>query len=510
MRDSGRHGGISGRFLFAASRMVDLRRMKPAKRTKIVCTIGPASRTPETLEKLIRAGMNVARLNFSHGTYDEHAAMIADIRAAAKKVGEPVALLQDLQGPKVRVGVLPKEGIVLEAGQWVVFSTDQKTVATASDGKSPARIPVGYEGLHGDVKKGDRLLLDDGLMEVRVEHVDGRDIACIVIDGGTLTSHKGINVPTATLAIPAITEKDKADLKFGISQKVDWVALSFVRHAGEVEELRKMIAALEPDAPQPARIISKIEKHEAVANIDEVIAASDAIMVARGDLGIETPAEEVPLVQKMLIDKCRAVAKPVIVATQMLDSMIRNPRPTRAEVSDVANAVIDHTDATMLSGESASGKYPVEAVETMARIIIETEASAYDDVDVGEYPREFSDGEEAMADIATVLSRGIDAKAVVAASITGSTGRIVSRLRPELPIAVATPHERVCRQLNLSWGVVPFVLPMCASVEELVQKAFVHLKKTKLLKKGDKAIVVAGEPVGEPGAVNVVELRDVT
>lgn len=470
------------------------------KRTKIVCTIGPACNTPEKLEAMIRAGMNVARLNFSHGTHDEHAAFITLLRQLSDKTGEPLAILQDLQGPKIRVGNLPADGVPLEQGKVVVFSTDPAA-------QSPL-IPVAYEHLHADVKAGDTILLDDGVLEVKVKGVTGHDIECEVVAGGTLKSHKGINVPGVTLTAEPMTEKDYADVRFGVEQRVDWVALSFVRHAEDILKLRQTIdehAATKGLTGPAIKIIAKVEKHEAITNIDAIIAAADAIMVARGDLGIETPAEDVPLAQKRIIQKCLLATKPVVVATQMLDSMIRNPRPTRAEVSDIANAVIDHTDAVMLSGETASGAYPVEAVETMARVIIETEASEFDNMPLPTRHAHSLDG-EAVSELAGVLATETDAKLILAASETGDTARNVSRYRPEKPIMVATPHERVCRQLNLSWGVAPFVVGASATVDALVEQSIELLKKGKTLKSGDKIVVVSGRTIGVPGNTSSVEI----
>ncbi|MFA6603604.1 MAG: pyruvate kinase [Patescibacteria group bacterium] len=482
--------------------------MSQNKRTKIVCTIGPASGSPSTLTAMVRAGMNVARLNFSHGTHEEHAKLIGALRMLSSQTNEPVAILQDLQGPKVRIGNLPAEGVKLVPRTKVVFTTDRLA--------APPKIPVGYEKLHEDVKSGDRLLLDDGLMDVRVIGVKGRDITCEVVTGGILTSHKGINLPTATLSIPAITEKDAADVEFGVEHHVDWIALSFVRSAKEVYDLRYLIEDHKAKLGgsyvyvPPIRIIAKIEKHEAVKHIDEIIEAVDGIMVARGDLGIEMPAEEVPLIQKRIIDKCRAAGKPVIVATQMLDSMMRNPRPTRAEVSDVANAVIDHTDAVMLSGETASGKYPVEAVSTMAKIIHETEMSEYDNTEREPgFLSGKSSSEEAVSGVANILARDTKAKLILVASLSGNAGRIVSRYRPEMPIYVSTDSERVRHQLNLSWGVVPFLLPRCHSIEELIDRSIGYMKKVKAVKKGDLIIAIAGEPVGSSGGLNLIELKSI-
>ena len=471
------------------------------KQTKIVCTIGPACKDAAMLEKMVTGGMNVARLNFSHGTHEEHAAMIATIRAVAEKTGEPVTILQDLQGPKIRVGELPKEGVMLTNGVTVIFST-------ASDAAAPTKIPVTYAGLHKDVKPGDAVLLDDGLLEVKVMKVEGMDIFCEVVNGGILTSHKGFNLPTASLSVPAITEKDEADVRFGVSQGVDWVALSFVRSAKDIEDLRAMIArevsAQGMKEKYPINIIAKIEKHEAIKNIDEIIAAVDGIMVARGDLGIETPAEDVPIAQKRIIAKCLVAAKPVIVATQMLDSMIRNPRPTRAEVSDIANAVIDHTDAVMLSGETASGKYPLEAVETMARVIKETEASAFDDLPVPAHPHENTASAQAVSEIATILAKDTGAKATLVVSADGGLARLVSSHRPELPILVATDDARMQHQLNLSWGVRAFAFPE-SSTDELTRKGMERIKKENWAKKGNKIVLVSGGA----GNANRVEIREV-
>lgn len=474
------------------------------KRTKIVCTIGPASAKPAILERMVRSGMNVARLNFSHGTHAEHLKLFRTINAVAKRTGQPIMVLGDLQGPKIRVGVLPPEGVQLKAGGTAVFTTGAGGVG---------KIPVSHKKLHHDLKAGDRILLDDGLMEVQVTSVRGRDIATKVLVSGVLTSHKGMNVPTASLSVSAISEKDKEDLEFAVRIGVDAIALSFVRTARDIRTLRRLIAAAErarrgPKRP-PILIVSKIEKHEALVNFDAILEETDGVMVARGDLAVETPAAEVPIIQKTIIRKCLAAAKPVIVATQMLDSMIRNPRPTRAEISDVANAIIDHTDAIMLSGESATGKYPVESVTTMSTVAMETERSIFDDLKNGTARHENVSTEEALSEAAKILASNVDAKGILVASLSGGTARLVSRHRPELPIFVATDSERVLRQLNLSWGVVPFLLPRCRTVEELVERSVGYLKRRKEVVKGQKLIIVAGEPVGVSGGVNLVEIRDI-
>ena len=334
-----------------------------------------------------------------------------------------------------------------------------------------------------------------------------------MIDSGVLYSNKGVNFPDSQLSISAISDKDHEDIVFGVREEVDWVALSFVRSSKEIYDLRYLIKAEEEkrgkgDRPHHIKIVAKIEKREGVEHIDEIIEAADGIMVARGDLGIEMPAEEVPLIQKEIIDLCLTAAKPVIVATQMLDSMIRNPRPTRAEVSDIANAVIDHTDAVMLSGETATGKYPLESVKTMARVIRRTESSSYDFMPVKQDVANRSTG-DAISEVASILAREIKAKAILVTSLSGETARIVSRYRTELPIYTATQDTRILRQMNLSWGVIPFMLPHCATVEELIERSIGELKKIHAVLKGSKIIIIAGEPVGVSGGVNFVEIRDI-
>ncbi|MCE9586632.1 pyruvate kinase [Candidatus Uhrbacteria bacterium] len=463
------------------------------KHTKIVCTIGPASDTVEKITSLVEAGMNVCRLNFSHGTHEQHAELIKRIREVSTKTGEPLCILQDLQGPKIRVGEMPEAGVELVAGKPIVF--------TSGKGDIPTKIPVTYPNLHEDVKAGQHLLLDDGLLEVIVKSIKGDDVNCEVITGGMLKSHKGLNLPETDTKISAITDKDKEDIAFGVLQGVDWIALSFVRKPDDVRELRKLIG--DPGI----KVIAKMEKPEAITNMDAIIAEVDGIMVARGDLGIEMPAEKVPVIQKELIAKCRLAGKPVIVATQMLDSMIKNPRATRAEISDIANAVIDHADATMLSGETASGAHPIEAVKTMSATIIETEKSKYDDVTPEMRANEHS--EVAMTNIASILGRASNAKAIIVASLSGESARLVSRERPDQPIYVMTTSDRVVRQLNVSWGVRGFVVAKADTVSKLIDESLEILKTNKLIATGDEVVIVAGEPLGESGSVNLVELRKV-
>jgi pyruvate kinase len=473
------------------------------KRTKIVCTIGPACESVEILEKMVAAGMNVARLNFSHGTYENHSMLIKNIREVSLKLGEPIALLQDLQGPKIRVGKMPEAGVEIMNGTEVVFDTSIKEYAGSA-------IPLDYEVLHTFMKRGERLLIADGKIETHVTRVEETKIYALVVAGGVVGSHKGLNVPDTTLSVRAMTEKDKQDAKFGVEQGVDFIALSFVRSKEDIVELRELIEnhakTLEQKNPQPIHIIAKIERPEAVKNIESLLDVVDGIMVARGDLGIEIRAAEVPIVQKQIITLALKHAKPVIVATQMLDSMEQNIRPTRAEVSDVANAVIDHTDAVMLSNESATGKHPVEAVTIMAQICEEIENSDYDNLDFAESQTDSSVVESVIGEVSRLLAERTEAKLILACSLTGRIGRIISSHRGERPLLVVTPSNRVQHQLNLSWGVIPFVVGEYSSSEEIIDAAVIQIKKVGAVQKGDEIIIVSGVP-GKPGEINRLEVK---
>lgn len=459
------------------------------KRTKIVCTIGPASEKQAILEAMIKAGMNVARLNMSHGAYAWHSRAVRTIRRAAHKVDEPVALLLDLQGPKVRVGELGVGSRELKVNEKVVFST-----GVATKVGQIRKIPIDYKLLHKEIKKGHRILLADGLMECVVENIKGQDIEARVRAGGVLISHKGINLPDTVISLKALTPKDKKDLVFGIKLGVDFMAFSFARSAKDVKELRQLLekgekSSLYPPLKKgetggfaPIKIIVKIEKHEAVKNFDAILAAADGIMVARGDLALEIDSARLPLVQKEIIIKCRKAGKPVIVATEMLGSMEKNPRPTRAEITDVANAVIDHTDAVMLSAESAMGKYPVQTVATMAKIIKETEASRFDNVTVKDEIKMPPLGKKTLLD-AVVQARQEKAKALAVFSLGGQEARLLSRFRAEIPIIAGASCERVVHQMNLSWGVYPEKI---ASKEKLLTQT----KKLLKLKHGKEIVEV--------------------
>jgi pyruvate kinase len=469
-------------------------------RSKIVCTVGPASREPEMLKKLMLAGMDVARLNFSHGDEAYHGESIRRIREVAAALGKPVAILADLQGPKLRIGTVQDAGVPLESGEMLILTTDHSLVG------GPGRVPVQYEGLPEAVKEGDRILIDDGLIEVVVTAVNGNEINTCVVTGGLLTSNKGMNLPLASLSIPAITEKDRQDLRFALSQQVDWVALSFVRTPEDVLNLKSYIRE-QSAFGHPAPVIAKIEKPEGVENIDAIIAVVDGIMVARGDLGIETAPEFVPMVQKMIIRKCNQAGKPVITATQMLDSMIRNPRPTRAEASDVANAVLDGSDAIMLSGETAAGKYPVEAVETMVRIAQEAERvqATLPVHRVAPSPaRSFA---EAVAHASVETAIDLCAAAIVSPTVTGQTARIVSHFRPPCPIVAVTPSPIAQRELVLFWGVYPLLSHRATSTDEVINDAVQVAQKNGYVDEGDIVVITGGTAGSGAGTTNLMKVH---
>ena len=470
-------------------------------KTKIVCTIGPASRSPETLERLIKTGMDVARLNFSHGTQKEHGRTIADLRRIARRLGRPVAVLQDLAGPKIRIGPVRDGPVTLEPGAAFTLTArkvpgDERTVS------------INYPAMVEEVRKGDVLLLSDGALELEVVGVEGRDIRCRVIIGGPLNSFKGINLPARTLQTPSLTAKDRDDLRFGLGKEVDYVALSFVRDAGDIATVRRYMKRYGGSAP----VIAKIEKHEALDNMDAIIEAADGLMVARGDLGVETPLEKIPQVQKALIRKSREAGKPVITATQMLRSMVDSPRPTRAEVTDVANAILDGTDAVMLSEETAVGKYPVEAVSMMVRIAreAEREPSFSGDASPGAQAPIPGSLPAAVACAASSLAADVGAAAIITFTQSGSTARLVSRCRPVVPILAHTPTERTRRRLALCWGVLPILGERMDSTDEMIAAALRSALKTGLVKKGQTVVITAGVPTGVPGTTNLIKAEVVT
>jgi len=478
------------------------------KRTKIVCTIGPSSEKRTVLEQMIKAGMNVARLNFSHGSYRNHKMLIKNIRLASKRLGQPVAVMQDLQGPRIRVGKLPRAGIDLVKGEKVLLIPEQKInyqlLASASD----KILPIQYSGLVKEVKVGSRILVNDGLFELKVRTIKRQQslIFCTVIRGGTVFSFRGINIPKVKIKAAVITEKDKQDLRFGLKQGIDWVALSFVKEAKDVMALKKLIKRYQSDSQ--VKIVAKIERKEAVENFNSILNVVDGIMIARGDLGVELPPQQVPLIQKKIIEKCLAVTKPVIVATQMLESMMLSPQPTRAEVSDIANAVIDHTDAVMLSGETASGKFPVESVQMMARTIIKIEKSPYDDLTKVEHPV-YNSVPFGVADSLTHLARKLKVKVIVGVTDSGHTARMIARFRPENKILIMTNNLMVQRQLCLTWGVEPKLVKVSNNLNRLIFQAVGLAKAEKICKKGDKIIIATAHPVGSTGNMNLVKVAEI-
>lgn len=468
------------------------------KKTKIVCTIGPASEEVETLVRLIEEGMNVARLNFSHGNHAEHEKRIKNIRRAVEQTGRTVAILLDTKGPEIRTGTLEKEEIMLEKGQKFILTTEHVP-------GTKEKVSVTYPGLVDDVHQGARILLDDGLIELEVERVDGREIVTTVRNGGILKSKKGINVPNVSVNLPGMTAKDADDILFGIEQGIDFIAASFVRRAQDVLDIREL---LEKHEAEHIGIIPKIENREGVANIDEILNVSDGLMVARGDLGVEIPAEEVPLVQKQLIKKCNALGKPVITATQMLDSMQRNPRPTRAEASDVANAIFDGTDCVMLSGETAAGDYPVDAVQTMRKIACRAEtALRYEDLLLSRSRESRTTITDAISQSVAHTAFNLDVAAIITATESGHTARMIAKYRPKAPIVAVTPSESVCRQLSLVWGVQPVLGRTATSTDEMLDIAVETSLAAHLVQHGDLVVITAGVPVGESGTTNLMKVH---
>ncbi|KEO82067.1 pyruvate kinase [Tumebacillus flagellatus] len=472
------------------------------RRTKIVCTIGPASESVDMLKQLIQNGMNVARLNFSHGTYDEHAARIRNIRQASEELGKDVAIMLDIKGPKIRTGMVRDGAVELHNDAKIILTTEQIELGDEN------RISISYEGLPEDVTAGSDLRIDDGLIGLIVEKVEGKDIHCRVTNGGILKNRKGINAPGVKLRIESVTEKDIADIRFGVDQGVDLIAASFVRKASDVLDVRRILE--EKNANQ--LIISKIETQEGLELIDEILEVTDGLMVARGDLGVEIPTEEVPLAQKMLISKCNKLGKPVITATQMLDSMERNPRPTRAEASDVANAIFDGTDAIMLSGETAAGKYPAEAVATMARIAERAEEALFGhlvSVRSNGLIAETGTVTDAMSHAVATVAKDLKAHAIVTATSSGHTARMVSKHRPSAPIIATTNNADVARRLHVSWGVYPVLTQKAKTTDELLSVSVEGALSSGIVEHGNLLVITAGVPVGQPGTTNMIKVHTI-
>lgn len=477
------------------------------RRTKIVCTIGPASSSEERLEQLMRAGMNVARLNFSHGTHENHALVIERIRTISARLGCAIAILQDLQGPKIRTGLSKDRKPILLTDNAEVVITTREIPGTSEI------ISTTYKALPLDVKSGDRILLDDGLLELSVLDTTETDVRCRVVHGGELREHKGINLPGVAVSAPAMTEKDRDDLRFGVMHDVDYVALSFVRRPEDILEAKQYIRELQLERSGGHKkhlmaipLIAKLEKPEAIAHLDDILEVVDGVMIARGDLGVEMPQEKVPLIQKRIITRCNEMGIPVITATQMLESMVVNPRPTRAEVNDVSNAVLDKTDLVMLSAETASGAYPVEAVQMMVRIILETEASGKT---ARQPQRQRLSQEKAVSHAARALSEEASVKAIVVFTQSGNTARLISQDRPRTPILAYTPSERVYRQLALWWGVWPHCIEMKGFTDELMETVGKRLIDDHLICAGEYVVIMGGLPFGTRARTNFVKLHRV-
>ncbi len=464
-------------------------------RTKIVCTLGPSSSTEEAIRGLMEEGLNVARINFSHGTHEQHLQSINMVRSLSDELQRPVAILADLQGPRIRIGDLPETRYVHE-GEDFTFVPE--------GAEQPGEIPVTYEALADDVHIGDRILVNDGLLDFLVLSISGSRVRARVLHGGELRSHKGMNLPGVQVSAPSITEKDRADVGFAVQHELDYVALSFVRRAEDIALLRALI-------PKWMLICAKIEKDVALANIESILRASDAVMVARGDLGVELPFEEVPSAQKRIIALANRYGRPVITATQMLESMVENPRPTRAEASDVANAILDGTDAVMLSAETAAGAFPRLAVGAMTRIItkMESHPAPLNRIDSVRVRDGVISTEEAIAAATVAASRMLSTPCVIVFTKSGFTARIVASHRPDVPILALTDEVRTYRQLALVWGVVPALVRHCHSYDEMVDVGLGEVRSRQLAQPGDRVILTAGVPFDVPGTTNTLKVERV-
>lgn len=468
------------------------------RRTKIICTLGPAVDSEDMIRTLIRTGMDAARFNFSHGSHPEHLARLNMLKAVRDAMGRPVATILDTKGPEIRIKSFETKSITLEPG-------DPFTLTTEDVVGNQERVSVTYLQLHQELSPGQEILIDDGLVAIRVERIEGTNIICVVENGGTLSANKSINIPGVHIQLPALTEKDVEDIRFGVENDFDFIAASFVRRAADVEAVR---AVLHECGGDDVKIIAKIENQEGVDNLDEILEVADGIMVARGDLGVEIPAARVPILQKQMIRKGLQQGKPVITATQMLDSMMRNPRPTRAEVSDVANAVYDGTGSVMLSGETAGGKYPVEALTAMVGIVTETESAI-------DYWKQFqkqrvlpaSNINDAITHTCCLTAKDLDAKAILTATNSGRSARMICRFRPACPIAALTMHEKVRRQLNISWGVTPYLTGEVNSTDRIFSLSAQVALKEGLVQNGDTVVITAGVPLGKSGSTNLIKAQ---
>ncbi len=466
------------------------------RKARIVATLGPSCQDEKTLHAMIDAGLDVARLNFSHGTHDDHAARIAMIRRLSQEHNKPVTILQDLQGPKLRVGNLPAQGIALKTGEKVKLASVDASDSKPANNGAPTLIPMDVPDLAGALSVGNRILLDDGHMELQVTGIYENTIEANVVTGGLLTSHKGVNLPGSKLNIPGFTEKDQADLIFGLEQGIDLVAISFVRTAQDILTVRQAIRSFAPDKADTP-IIAKLERPEAIDNLEEIMNVTDGVMVARGDLGVETSPAYVPIVQKRIIQEANRHSKTVITATQMLDSMINNPRPTRAEASDVANAVFDGTDAVMLSGETASGKYPVESIKMMSAIVLAAEEH-FAEWGLHETGLEELERDDAISitRAARELAHDRNVAAIAVFTESGHTALLMSKARPRVPILAFTPELRTYQRLNMMWGVLPFFVPYASTVEGMITHLEAAIVSSTQIQPGQQVIVITGCPVG--------------
>lgn len=470
------------------------------RKTKIICTLGPATDSDEILEQLIQKGMDVARLNFSHGTHETQKKRMAKVRLFRERHGRPVAILLDTKGPEIRTGNFEKGPVTLKAGE--IFTLTGRDVAGNS-----SQVSITYPKLAEDITPGSRILIDDGLVELKAEAIHDMDIQCRVLNPGQIDSHKGINVPGTHIMLPYLSENDKKDLLLGIAEDVDYVAASFVRTAKDVKKIRTF---LDENGGSEIRIVAKIENREGVENIDEIIEVSDAIMIARGDMGVEIPAEDVPVIQKLIIQKVYEAGKQVITATQMLESMIHQPRPTRAETTDVANAIYDGTSAIMLSGETAAGEYPLETLEMMIRIANRTERDI-------NYRRRFfhrerpadPDVTDAICHATCTTAHDLNARAIITVSKSGRSARMISKYRPDCDIIGCAVTDKVYRQLNLSWGVTPILLQEKKDVFELFEHGICVSQRMQLIESGDTVVFTSGVPIGQSGTTNMIKVQTV-
>ena len=473
--------------------------MSDMRKTKIICTLGPAVDSEEMIRKLILAGMNAARFNFSHGTHESHLAQLTKLKRVRDELGIPVAAIMDTKGPEIRIKTFKDGRIELK-------KDDIFTLTTADCEGNATRVSVTYANLHNEVVPGNHILVDDGLIDLLVQEIKGQEIVCTVENGGPLSNNKSINIPDVHILLPSLTEKDKEDLKFAVENDFDFIAASFVRKASDVEDIR---AWLNECGGEKIRIISKIENREGVDNLAEIIAASDGVMVARGDLGVEIPAHEVPILQKKMIKATTMAGKPVITATQMLDSMIRNPRPTRAEVSDVANAVFDGTSCVMLSGETASGKYPIEAVEAMVSTVKAAESAINYWGRFREHSLQpgVSTINDAITHTCCMTAMDLNATAILAPTESGYTAKVISRFRPACPIVAVCQSEKVRRQLAISWGVHSYLTGFVDSTDRLFSMSVEVARKEGAVKCGDTVVITAGVPIGKSGTTNLIKAQ---